>query len=47
MLAISTYADVLVGYGIAAALLGVVAWRIVARGRALGRLVADEDKPWI
>ncbi|MGE0305205.1 MAG: hypothetical protein AB7N61_11960 [Acidimicrobiia bacterium] len=47
MLAFSTYGDVIFGYVLTFVGLGVVAWRIVSRGRQVARQVPDEDKPWI
>ncbi len=47
MLALSTWGDVVVGYVVTFGALGLVALRLVQRGKALSRDVADEDKPWI
>lgn len=47
ILAFSTYGDVIFGYVLTFVALGVVAWRIVSRGRQVARQVPDEDKPWI
>jgi hypothetical protein len=37
---------ILVGYVVVLGSLGGLAWRYARRGRALARLVPDEDKPW-
>lgn len=47
IVAFSTYGDVVFGYVLTFVALGVVAWRIVSRGRQVARQVPDEDKPWI
>jgi hypothetical protein len=46
LLALSTFGDVILGYLVTAVVLTTVAWRVVARGRALAAQVPDEDKPW-
>jgi hypothetical protein len=45
--ALSAYGHVLVGYGITAVALAWFSWRVIARGRKLGRQIPDEDKPWL
>ena len=42
-----TYAGyVAAGYGITFVALGAYAWRVIARGRALGRALPPEERRW-
>jgi hypothetical protein len=47
MFAFSTFTDVIFGYTVVGAVLAGAAWRLVNRGKALGRQVPDQEKPWL
>jgi hypothetical protein len=34
------------GYGVTAAALALYAWRVIARGRALARVLPPEERRW-
>jgi heme exporter protein CcmD len=37
---------ILTAYGVTFGAVGVLAWRVISRGKALARQLPDEDKPW-